>query len=447
LFTAAIALASTLVFGSITALKHAVHVDAGALGAARGASTSRARATTRNTLVVVQVALALVLVVSSVLMIRTFEALLRIDVGFEDPASIQTVRTWAPNEVARDAQRFTRVQHEILDSIAALPGVESVAFTSNLPIEGAPFTQTGPVPVEGRPLAAGEPPPPIRLKLVSPGYFATMGTRMLAGRDITWADIEAGGRVAVVSEEFARQIAPQPAAALGMRIRTPVETDAWREIIGVVQSVKDDSPYANAPSIAYWPALMADAFGGPAFGNPTVAFVIRTDRAATGTLLTEVRSAIWSVNAGVPIALERTMQDLYSGSLARTSFALVMLAIAGGMALALGVIGIYGVIAYVVSQRTREIGIRLALGAQQREVSKMILRRGLELTGVGIAIGLVAALVVTQLMSSLLFAIAPTDPVAYVTALGVIIAAAALASYLPARRAAAIDPMQTLKAE
>jgi hypothetical protein len=314
-------------------------------------------------------------------------------------------------------------------------------------MEGAPFIFPAAVAIEGRPLAGGDSPPLRRLKLVSPGFFAAMGTRIIAGRDLSWADIETGGRVALISEDFARELAAEPADALGMRIRTLVETDAWREVIGVVQSVKDDSLYADAPNLVYLPALMEDVLGVSVFALSPVAFVIRSDRAATASLMTEIRSAVWSVNSGVPIALERTMQDLYSGTLARTSFSLVMLAIAGGMALALGIIGIYGVMAYVVAQRAREIGIRLALGAEQRQVRRMFLRHGLALTGVGIAIGLVAALAVTRLMSSLLFGVAPTDPAAYAAALGVIVAAAALASYLPARRAAAIEPVETLKAE
>jgi predicted permease len=446
LFTAAVSLASTVVFGSITALKHAMHADASALGASRGASAGRERARARNTLVVVQVALALVLVVSAVLMIRTFAALRNVDAGFADPGSVQTVRTWAPSEMFRDQKQYTRVQHEILDKLAALPGVESVGFTSTLPLETAPWVQNSPVAIEGRPLAGGETPPPRRFKLVSPGYLAAIGTRIIAGRDLTWADIDVGGRVALISDDFAREIAGESALALGMRIRTQA-TDAWREVIGVVQSVKDDGLYSAAPSLVYFPALMEDAFGGPLVATPAVAFVIRSQRTGTASLLTEIRSAIWSTNSGMPIALERTMQTLYAGSLARTSFTLVMLAIAGGMALALGLLGIYGVLAYVVSQRSREIGIRLALGAQPHEVRKMFLRQGLMLTGVGLAIGLVAALGVTRLMSSLLFGVAPHDPTAYAAALAVIVAAAALASWLPARRAAAIDPVETLKAE
>ena len=282
---------------------------------------------------------------------------------------------------------------------------------------------------------------------MSPGYFEAMGTRIMAGRDISWADIEAGGRVVLISEDFARELAPTPEAALGTRLRSPVNTDAWREVIGVVESLKDDGLYANAPSLTYWPVFMEDFFGNKAVGGAPVAFVVRSQRTGTAAFVNEIRRAVWSINADVPIALERTMQTLYAGSLARTSFTLVMLAIAGGMALALGLLGIYGVIAYIVSQRSREIGIRLALGAEPRDVGRMFVRHGLKLAGLGVAIGLVAALGVTRLMASLLFGVAPTDPVAYLAALAVIFGAAALASYLPARRAAAISPVETLKAE
>ena len=446
-FTVAMALVSTLAFGSITALKHALSLDVSAFGGARGSSANRERSATRSALVVVQVALALVLVVGATLMIRTFEALRDVHPGFGEAATIQTVRTWAPNDVIRDAQQYVPLQREILDAIAALPGVTAAGFTQVLPMEGGPFVNNIPVVVEGRPLDVGEAPPPRRMKVVSPGYLEAMGTQLIAGRDITWADLDAGGRVAIVSENFARELGGDPASALGLRIRPPVDSSDWREIIGVVQDVKEDALYTAAPSIVYWPAFMVNAFGSEAFGYPAMAYVIRSDRTGTATFNTEIRDAIWSVNRDVPIALERTMQDLYAGSLAQTSFALVMLAIAGAMALALGLVGIYGVIAYVVAQRSREIGIRMALGAQRRDVRTMFLRQGLLLSGLGLAIGLVAALVLTRLMASLLFGVGPTDVVTYAAAVGVILAAAAFASYLPARRASAIDPMETLKAE
>jgi predicted permease len=446
-FTVAVSLASTLAFGSIAAIKHALRADFSAFGGLRGASASRERSTARSALVVVQVALALVLVVSALLMIRTFEALRDVHPGFVDAASIQTVRTWAPNQLQRDAKQTVRMEHEILDKIAALPGVTAAGFTNVLPMENGPFVWNSSVVVDGRPTAAGESAPGRRFKWVSPGYLGAMGTRIVAGRDITWADIEAGGRVALVSEDFARELGREPADALGKRIRPPIDSDDWREVIGVVQSVKDDQLYANAPSIVYWPAFMENALGAREMTYPAMAFVVRSDRTGTASLNSEIRQAVWSVNRDVPIALERGMLELYAGSLARTSFALVMLAIAGSMALALGLVGIYGVIAYVVSQRSREIGIRIALGAERRQVRTMFVRQGLALSGVGLAIGLVAALALTRLMSSLLFGIKPTDVVAYAAAIALILGAAAIASYLPARRASAIDPVETLKAE
>ena len=201
------------------------------------------------------------------------------------------------------------------------------------------------------------------------------------------------------------------------------------------------------PSIVYWPVLMENFVGRPAFGTELAAFVIRSARVGTAGFRGEVRQALWSVNANLPVASDGTMRDLYADSLARTSFTLVLLGIAGGLALLLGVIGIYGVIAYVVSQRAREIGIRSALGAEPRQLKRMFLRQGLILSVVGAAIGLVAAMTVGRLMSSLLFGVGPMDPIAYVAAVVVTIAAAALASYVPARRAATIDPIETLRAE
>jgi predicted permease len=439
-FTLAISLVSTFLFGSIPALKAAVRVD-GLLGALpRGSSATRERSATRSVLVVVQVALALVLVVSAALMVRTFQALRDFDAGFTDPATIQTARIWLPPDLLPDAEQYTRMQREMLDKIAALPGVESASFAHDLPMEG--LWSNNSVIVEGETIAAGEAPPLRRWIYVSPGYFEVMGTRMIAGRDVAWGDVEAGGRVVVISEDFAREIAGEPAAALGRRIRAPVEQAAWREVIGVVQSVRQDGMYEEPPSTVYWPVLRENMLG-----TPYAAFVIRSDRAGTASLLEEVRQTIRSVNGGIPITLEGTMQDLFAESLARTSFTLVMLAIAGAMALALGVVGIYGVIAYVVSQRTREIGIRSALGAEPRQLTRTFLRHGLTLSAIGVVVGLVAAAALSRAMTSLLFGVEPIDLVAYVTAIGVIVAAAALATYVPARRAAKIDLMTTLKAE
>jgi predicted permease len=444
LFTVAISLASTLVFGAIPALKHALHIETPVTGATRGSSASRERSATRNTLVVVQVALALVLVVSAVLMIRTFQALRDVDPGFSNPATIQTARIWIP--AGPDNEQTTAIEHEILDKIAALPGVVAAGFSSNVPMDAQ--QSNGPVTVEGVTLAAAATPPPRRWIYVSPGYFAAMGTRMLAGRDVTWTDVETGGRVAVISEDFARELAPEPAGALGRRIKIgPFPEDDWKEVIGVVQNVHQDGLYQATPSSVYWPVLSRNMFATPAVSWPRPVFAIRTERAGTASLMNEIRDAVRSSSATIPIGEERTMQDYYAGSLARTSFTLVLLGIAGAMALALGVIGIYGVIAYVVAQRTRELGIRSALGARPGQLERMFVRQGLVLTGVGAVIGLVAAVALARLMSSLLFGVSSLDVTAYAAALGVTLAAAALASYVPARRAASIDPIETLRAE
>jgi predicted permease len=445
-FTVAIALASTLLFGSITAIKYALGSDTAVIGSARGSSASRERNATRNTLVVVQVALALVLVLSAALMIRTFAALRDMDPGFADSETIQTARIWVPPSVTRDPAQISRIEREILDKIAALPGVTQAGFASHLPMEG--LQNNGPVTVEGQAVPSGETPPPRRWIRVSPGYFAAMGTRLIAGRDMTWSDFESGGRVAIISESFARELATEPSGALGRRIRIgPFAQDDWKEVIGVVQEVQQDGLYEAAPSLVYWPTLASNTLGAPAAGVSSVAFAVRSERAGVSSLAEEIRQAVRSVSASVPVAQERTMQSLYGASLARTSFTLVLLGIAGAMALALGIIGIYGVIAYVVSQRTREVGIRSALGAEPRQVKRMFLLHGLALSALGAAVGLVAAMVLGRLMSSLLFGIGPMDPTAYVAAVGVTIGAAALATYLPARRAATIDPMETLRAE
>jgi predicted permease len=451
-FAVAVSLGSTFVFGSITALKAVLHVDTFVIGAGRGASASRERNATRSALVVVQVALALVLVVSAGLMIRSFQALRDIDPGFSDAATIQTATIWAggwPNVDPADALQWTRTQHEIVDRIAALPGVTSAGFVNGLPIAHPGNSNVGGFAVEGRALPAVGERPNGPFKFISPGYFEAMGTRLIAGRDMTWTDIEGGGRVVIVSAEFARQLATEPAAAIGMRIRFAGDDNvAWREVIGVTQSVHERGLYAEAPAMVYWPTFMADVSADePAIGTPVVTFAVRSERAGTAALMQEIRQAVRSVNASIPVAEERTMRDLYAGSFARTSFTLVMLAIAGGMALLLGIVGIYGVIAYVVSQKTREIGIRAALGAEPQQLKKVFLLHGLALSAVGAAVGLVAAMGLGRLMSSVLFGIGPLDPVAYVAALGVTIAAAALASYLPARRAANIDPIETLRAE
>ena len=224
-------------------------------------------------------------------------------------------------------------------------------------------------------------------------------------------------------------------------------TDDWREIVGVVQDMHDDGVDQAAPSSVYWP-IMLDRFEGEKQSlRRGVAFVIRSPRAGSQTFMKEVQQQLWSVNADVPLANVSTLGELYTKSMARTSFTLVMLCIAGSMALLLGIVGIYGVISYSVSQRTREIGIRMALGAQRNTLTALFVRQGLWLTGIGIACGLVVAFVTMRLMSSLLFHVSPVDPITYIVITTVVVAISYLACYLPSRRAATVDPVNALRAE
>jgi hypothetical protein len=253
----------------------------------------------------------------------------------------------------------------------------------------------------------------------------------------------------VISENLARELWGTPSAAIGKRIResAPDASGRWREVIGVAQDVHEDGLHRAPPAIVYWPVMMEGFFGNAVFGMPAIAYVIRSERAGTASFVTEVQRSVWSVDPNLPVFLIRQMQDLYAASLARTSFTLVLLAIAAAMALGLSVVGLYGVTSYVLSQRTREIGIRLALGAQVTAVRRMFLMQGLMLAMVGAAVGLGAAVALSRSMSSLLFGVGPLDPGTYLAVLGVLAAAVLFAAYLPARRASEVDPAVTLRAE
>jgi predicted permease len=293
--------------------------------------------------------------------------------------------------------------------------------------------------------------PPIRFfKFVSPGYTKTMGGSLVAGRDFTWTDAFELRPVAMVSENLARELWGEPTAAIGKRIR-PYAKGVWREVVGVLSDTRDDGVHQKAPAVAYWPLLMADFSPNPAdnqhFVQRGASYLIRSSRTGSGGFVNELRHAVWSVNPNLPLASVRTLQDIYDASLARTSFALVMLGIAGGMAFLLGVAGIYGVISYSVAQRQREIGIRIALGAQAHAVTRMFVAHGLTLASIGIAIGLMAAFGSMRLISSLLFEVSPVDPLTYAMVSLTLIAATVLACYVPALRATTVDPIEVLRSE
>ena len=280
----------------------------------------------------------------------------------------------------------------------------------------------------------GEIPPIRRFIHISPGFFATMGTRIVAGRDLTWTDTYDKRPVAIISENFAREYWHDADNALGKRIRVG-STDDWREIIGVVQDVHYDGVDQPAPTAVYWPVMMDNFEGQKQMLRRWIAFAIRSPRAGSQAFMSEVQQRVWSVDAEVPLAYTSTLGEFSRKSMARTSFTLVMLCIAGSMALLLGIVGIYGVISYSVAQRTREVGIRMALGAQRQSLIALFVRQGMLLTGIGVACGLVAAFVTMRLMSSLLFNVSPVDPLTYAAITVVVVVIAYLACYLPSRRA------------
>jgi predicted permease len=446
-FTLALSVLSGLLFGSIPAWRYArARASAVIPGASRTASAGRERQRSRKVLVVAQVAMSLVLLVSALLMIRTFAALRNVEPGFTHAEHLQTMRISIPESLVQNPRVVTRIQNDIADKLAGIPGVASAGFAAAVPMEGIDpnWDEVG---IEGKDYG-GEDPPLRLFDSASPGYFQTMGTRLVAGRDFTWTDNYELRDVAMVSENFARESWGSAAAAIGKRIRQ-FSNMPWVEVIGVVQDVRHNGVDESAPAIVYWPAMQKNPYlPQPAIDAPrSVTFALRSTRAGNETFLTEVQQAVWSVNGNLPVASVETMQEIYDASMARTSFTLVMLAIAGSMALLLGILGIYGVISYGVLQRTREIGIRLALGAQRGELKWMFVRSALLLTAMGVAIGIGTAAALMQLMKSLLFGISPLDPITYITVPLILAASSAFASYLPARRAAAVDPVDALRAE
>lgn len=444
LFTLAIAIFTSLLFGSVPVLKYAgATAGTGLREGGRTLSASRERHRARSALVTFQVALALVLLICSGLMIRSFRALTHVNPGFV-PSDVQTFRIEIPSTDVKNDEQVPRVEQQMRDKIAALPGVTDVAFSNAVPMDGQQWQD--PLHAQDRSDAQGEMPRLRQFNLVSPEYFATLRIPLVAGRSFTWSEIYNKIPEAVVSENLARDYWQTPGNAIGKRIRIST-VDDWAQIIGVAGDVHYNGITAEAPSYAYFPIMAAKFEIDPLRVERSPAFIVRASRAGSQALLNEIREAVWSVDRDIPLSNIQTLDYLYNKSVARTSFTLIMLGIAGGMAVLLGTVGLYGVIAYSVSQRTREIGIRMALGAQQNTLTLMFVRHGLLLTAIGIAFGLAAALAVMRFISSLLYGVSAFDPLTYISVTAVLLAIALLASYWPSRRAASVDPSVALRIE
>jgi predicted permease len=444
MFTLAISVLTGLLFGLIPVMRFGTPSVVALKEGGRSASDASGRHRGRNALVVSEIALALVLLIVSGLMIRTFIALRRVDPGFVRPKEVQTFRVSISEALIKDPQQVVLTYQQITHRLEQVHGVVSVGLSSSVTMDR--HNGKTPIFVEAFP-ERGRAMPPLRgYKRVAPGYFETMGNPVIAGRAITWTDIYQARPVVVVSENLARDYWKNPADALGKLI-TQSQENPWREIIGVVGNERDDGLDHAPTTIVYWPMLIKQWWTEPIDMQRTMAYVVRSARVGSPGFLRELQQAVWSVNANLPLASVRTLDEIQADSMAQTSFALVMLAIAAIVALLLGSVGIYGVIAYVAMQRTREIGIRMALGAQTGDVRRLFLRHGLLLTGAGIAVGIGVALALTRVMSALLFGVSPIDPVTYVAVAASLATVALLATYLPARRASRVDPIVALRAD
>ena len=448
LFACAVSFLSALLFGLLPVLRYSrPHLAVALRSETRGSSGSREHLRARGALVVAQVALALALLVSAGLMIRTFRELDSVDPGFARPDGIQTLSVTIAPASQPDPELTVRRQQTILDAIAALPGVESAAYTSQLPLQPDDGWMDLLVMAGGRMQTEGELPRNRAFRLVSPGYFATMGTPLVAGRDFSWTDVYERRAVALISEDLAVREWGSTTAGLGKGLRGGSNRNVWREVVGVVGNVHNRSVREPAGGTVYLPALAAIVASQPPQIARAASYVLRSARTGTPGFLAEIQRAVWTVDPELPLANVQTMGHYVDESMSRTSLTLVLLAVAGAMALLLGAIGIYGVVSYAVSQRTREVGIRLALGAQRSEIGGMFLRQGMTLTLVGLAVGLAGAVGLARWMSALLFGVSPLDPATYLSVSVAMVAAAGLASYLPSRRATRLDPNVALRVE
>jgi predicted permease len=391
-------------------------------------------------LLALQMALAMVLLVASGLVLRSYVALQRVEPGFRGVERVQAVRVSVP---PAQGEKLLRMHRAISEGFAKIPGVEAVAVTTSIPMEGG---SANPHQAEGHPPNAGASAKIREQKRVSPGYLRSIGTRLVAGREFTWEDCEAMRPVVMVSENMAGELWGGSQAALGKRIRENSVGD-WREIVGVVEDVRNNGPMKEAPTMVYAPLAQLDQQGKDMSVPRNVDYVIRSPRAGSAALVEDLRQSLLRVEASVPLAKLRTLEEVYRRSMARTALALALMGAAGVMALLLGVVGIYGVVAYAVARRRKDIGVRIALGASGSSVAALFLRDGLKTALAGSAVGLLAAMGLMRFISAVLFGVGTTDPLTYASVALILLGAAALASWWPARRAAAVNPIEALRVD
>ncbi|HKJ03300.1 MAG TPA: ADOP family duplicated permease, partial [Longimicrobiales bacterium] len=436
-FAVALALGATLLFGAFPLLRFAGGALAGLLrdgGRANTAGVERHR--TRNALVAAQLALALVLLVGSGLMLRSFQRLRAVDPGI-DATDVLTVGM-SLGEGVENAQAAAFYQ-QVADEVAALPGVASVGLSTFVPIGGG-SSNGGSFYIENEPRDEGALPPVAMYKAVGADYLTAMGQRLLRGRDLTRADWEGGAPVALVNKAFEDKFLGGDAVGKGIKWDSAA---AFARVVGVVTDVREINLKDDPGPWAYLP-MVVGAWGYPHMDASRL--LIKTGHGAS-VPVEAVRAIVARLNPTVPLTSIRTMDEILSQEMSGLSFTMVLLGIAAGVALFLGAIGLFGVISYVVSQRTREIGVRVALGARGEDIQSMVFRQSAKVAVAGVTLGLLGAAALTRLMGAVLYGVSATDPLSFLVAPALLVVVAFTATWLPARRASRVDPVVALRAE
>ncbi|HEX6536225.1 MAG TPA: ABC transporter permease [Gemmatimonadaceae bacterium] len=440
-FAVVVTALAALLVAAVPALRSGAISPAAALaGSGRSATVGRERRRARSLLVAAQVALALVLLAGAGLMARSFARLRSVRPGF-DPAHALALRVSLPEPSYRTPESVAEFDIRAVDGIAALPGVEAVGIASKLPLDAEGKQDTA-VWVEDHPLRPHEMPGIHPVAYVSAGFFRAMGIPLVAGRTFDRVDPARAPLDVVVSRALAERYW-KGESAIGKRIRLNPRSP-WSTVIGVAGDVRGAALEQPPEQMVYCPLVAAQGAGR--WTPRDVAIVVRA-RGAVSSIEGPVRATVRELDPAIPVYRSRPLDALVSRASARTSFTLLLLGIASAMSLALGAVGIYGVISYTVSLRTREIGVRLALGARPADVRRMVSRQALALAAAGVVAGLAGAAVLTRLLAALLYEVSPTDPVTLGGAALLLLLVAVAASWLPARRASAVDPGIALRGE
>lgn len=440
LWTGVLALLASVVFGAIPLFRRGSALAGSLRDGGRNATAGKARFRVRNGLMAVQVALALVLLVGSGLMVRSFMQLRAVDPGFV-PGQLLTFNVALDNNGFPTRQSAVAFHEALVARIRSLPGVTSASGVTCLPFAGSCWGD--PMLVRGRSLAPGELPPLVQIRRALPDYFETLRVPVLQGRVLEPADNQQRTGALVLSKRAAELYFPNE-DPIGKQLRMLTDVEHWYTVVGVVGNTPVQSLDEDPFGVMYFPVI--DPVDNIGSGVHNFAYTVRTT-VPPMSLSRAIQAAAADVNPNVALGHIRSMEMIVDEATSRMAFTMVLLLIAGGIALLLGAVGIYGVISYVVGQRTSEIGVRMALGARPADVAGMVLMQSGAVVGIGLLVGLAGALTLSRLMSSLLFQVTATDALTYFMVTTFLLGIAAVAAWLPARRAAALDPQLALRAE